>query len=84
MRNAEAILSSLNPDTEVFIYNVIRKAADGGIVTVKKGFSKGLVRSLGVAEDEFIQAVRDNKVYHSVVEDVNQMSIVFAEMKMQE
>ena len=56
-KNAERILNSLDAENEVFIYSIISKGFDG-LTTIKKGFSKGLLKGLSVSEEEFIRAIR--------------------------
>lgn len=67
LKRSDEILESLNPLDEIFIYNIISKSF-GGMITIKKGYSRGLIKSLGVCDDEFERAVRENKVCSTMME----------------
>ncbi|KAL4430437.1 hypothetical protein ABPG74_013287 [Tetrahymena malaccensis] len=83
LKCAEDILESLDGENEIFIYNIISKQFDG-LVTLKKGFSKGLIKNLDVNDDEFIKSVQENKVFNNLIDQVNHASIIYCQTKMEE
>ncbi|EAR84072.1 hypothetical protein TTHERM_00756060 (macronuclear) [Tetrahymena thermophila SB210] len=83
LKCAEDILESLDGQNEIFIYNIISKQFDG-LITLKKGFSKGLIKNLDVSDDEFIKSVQENKVFNNLIDQVNHASIIYCQTKMEE
>lgn len=77
LKKAEEILETLNPTEEIFIYNIISKQFNG-MVTIKKGFSRGLINNLGVSDDEFEAVVKENKLHSTMMEQVNHASVIYS------
>lgn len=80
---AEEILSQLNGEEEIFIYSIISKRFDG-LSTLRRGFSSGLIKNLGVSEEEFAKSVKNRNIFHSMLGQVNHVSIMYAQQKMEE
>lgn len=52
------------------------------MVTVKKGYSRGLINTLGVNDAEFEKAVKENKLHSSLMEQVNHANVIYSQQKM--